>query len=77
MTLNARSDTTALRHKAAATGTAAKERNKAACEALDAFPSTSTPTTPTPARQSIADWFADRLHTIPRDPANQPDVKSN
>jgi len=32
---------------------------------------------PDPARQFIADWFADRLHTIPRDPANQPDVKSN
>jgi Ni/Co efflux regulator RcnB len=37
MALNAHSDTTALRQMAAATGTAAEERNKAACEALDAL----------------------------------------
>jgi hypothetical protein len=73
MALNAHCDTTALRQKAAATGTAAEERDKAACEALDAL----TTPTPTPPRQFIADWFADRLHTIPRDPANQSDVKSN
>jgi hypothetical protein len=32
---------------------------------------------PDPARQLIADWFADRLHTIPARPTNQPDITPN